>query len=41
MVALHNHTNELKEIEAYERIAQLIITPYIKHFYTSNYMMTM
>ncbi len=30
MVALHNHTNELKEIEAYERIAQLIITPYIK-----------
>lgn len=30
MVALHNHTNEVKEIDAYERIAQLIITPYVK-----------
>ena len=30
MVALHNHTNEVKEIEAYERIAQLIVTPYVK-----------
>lgn len=30
MVALHNHTNEIKEIEAYERIAQLVITPYVK-----------
>ena len=30
MVALHNHTNETKEIEAYERIAQLVITPYVK-----------
>jgi len=30
MVALHNHTNEEKEIEAYERIAQLVIAPYIK-----------
>ena len=30
MVSLHNHTNEVKEIEAYERIAQLVITPYLK-----------
>ena len=30
MVALHNHTNEVKEIDAYERIAQLVVTPYIK-----------
>lgn len=30
MVALHNHTNDVKEIEAYERIAQLIVTPYVK-----------
>ena len=28
MVALHNHTKEEKEIEAYERIAQLVILPY-------------
>ena len=30
MVALHNHTNEVKEIDPYERIAQLVITPYVK-----------
>lgn len=30
MVALHNHTNVVKEIEPYERIAQLVITPYVK-----------
>ncbi len=30
MVSLHNHTNEVKEIDAYERIAQLVITPYLK-----------
>ena len=30
MVALHNHTNEVKEIEGYERIAQFVITPYLK-----------
>lgn len=30
MVALHNHTNEVKEIDAYERIVQLVVTPYIK-----------
>lgn len=30
MVALHNHTNEVKEIDSYERIAQLVITPYVK-----------
>lgn len=30
IVALHNHTNEVKEIDPYERIAQLVITPYVK-----------
>lgn len=30
MVPLHNHTNEDKEIECGERIAQIIFTPYIK-----------
>lgn len=30
MVALHNHSNEVRQIDAYERIAQLVITPYIK-----------
>jgi dUTP pyrophosphatase len=30
MVALHNHTNETKEIEPLERIAQLVITPFLK-----------
>lgn len=30
MVALHNHTNEVKKIDSYERIAQLVITPYLK-----------
>lgn len=30
MVALHNHTNDVKEIDPYERIAQLVITPYVK-----------
>lgn len=30
MVALHNHTNETKEIEPFERIAQLVITPFLK-----------
>ena len=30
MVALHNHTNEVKEIDPYERIAQIVITPYVK-----------
>ncbi len=30
MVALHNHTNEDKTIEAFERIAQMIIMPYLK-----------
>ncbi len=29
MVALHNHTNDPKTIEPAERIAQLVITPYI------------
>lgn len=30
MVALHNHSNEVKEIEPGERIAQLVIAPYLK-----------
>lgn len=30
MVTLHNHSNEEQKIEAYERIAQFIITPYLK-----------
>ncbi len=30
MVALHNHTNEDKIIEPQERIAQLVITPFLK-----------
>ncbi len=30
MVSLHNHTNEVKEIKPYERIAQLVIAPYLK-----------
>ena len=29
MVALHNHSNEQKTIEPNERIAQLVITPYL------------
>ena len=30
MVALHNHSNEKREIEPKERIAQFVITPYLK-----------
>lgn len=30
MVALHNHSKEDYVIERFERIAQLVITPYIK-----------
>lgn len=30
MVALHNHSNEDKTIEPMERIAQLVIAPYLK-----------
>ncbi len=30
MVSLHNHSNVKQEIEPKERIAQLIITPYLK-----------
>lgn len=30
MVALHNHSKEDKQIEPGERIAQLVITPYLK-----------
>ena len=33
MVALHNHSTEIKSIEPNERIAQLVITPYLTaHF---------
>ena len=30
MVALHNHTDEEKTIEAFERVAQLAIVPFLK-----------
>lgn len=30
MVALHNHSNEVRSIEPFERIAQFVITPYLK-----------
>ena len=30
MVALHNHSNETKTVEPEERIAQLVIAPYLK-----------
>ena len=30
MVALHNHSNEIRQIEPKERIAQFVITPYLK-----------
>lgn len=30
MVALHNHSNETREIENHERIAQLVVTPFLK-----------
>lgn len=30
MVALHNHSNEDKVVEPFERIAQFVITPYLK-----------
>lgn len=28
MVAIHNHTNETKQIDKHERIAQIVFTPY-------------
>lgn len=30
MVALHNHSNEVRIVEPNERIAQFVITPYLK-----------
>ena len=33
MVALHNHSKEKQEIDAKERIAQLVITPFLKVHY--------
>lgn len=34
MVSLHNHSSETQEISAGERIAQLVITPFLKAEYT-------
>ncbi len=34
MVALHNHSNQEITIEPFERIAQLVITPYLKAEFT-------
>lgn len=34
MVALHNHSNEAKTIEPKERIAQLVITPFLAASFT-------
>lgn len=33
MVALHNHSTKAEEIEPGERIAQIVITPYLKGLY--------
>ena len=33
MVSLHNHSKEAQVIEPGERIAQMVITPYIQVFY--------
>ena len=30
MIALHNHTNDIQTIDNLERVAQLVITPYLK-----------
>ena len=30
MVALHNHTNEDKKVDSHERIAQLVIAPFLQ-----------
>ena len=30
MVALHNHSDKIQKIEAQERIAQLVVTPFLK-----------
>lgn len=34
MVALHNHTNEVRTVENGERVAQLVIMPYVAAEYT-------
>ena len=36
MVALHNHSNIAQSIEPNERIAQLVITPYIKGIFSET-----
>ncbi len=34
MVSLHNHSNEVQEISDFERIAQMVIAPFLKVDYT-------
>ena len=36
MVALHNHSNQAVTIEANERIAQIVIAPYVKAIFTET-----
>lgn len=36
MVALHNHSNQPVTIEANERIAQIVIAPYVKAIFTET-----
>ncbi len=36
MVALHNHSGESQTIEPFERIAQLVITPFLKVDYVED-----
>lgn len=37
MVALHNHSNEVRTVEQKERIAQIVIAPYLKaNFFEVN-----
>ncbi len=34
MVSLHNHSGEIQEISDFERVAQMVITPFLKVDYT-------
>lgn len=36
MVSLHNHSNQQQEIADFERIAQMVITPFLKVEYTET-----
>ena len=40
MVALHNHSDESATIAGGERIAQLVITPYLRAEFTESYSLT-